>query len=927
MVILDSVIDIPGTEQAPKNPAGGVSPVPGRKGYIGPSAQGAAQADAARSAPSSESTNDLRSKSSSVAARPGAIMKSMNEQRKPAEDIPPVASAQAPFDRTVLAAPPTTTNQGAPKPVARSSNTSAKRAASRKRNRLATGFLVFAIIATAAFFSMVAAGAIVYARIASEVPDPSQLLASRSRFASTKVYDGSGSLLVELTDATDMTAGRRVYVPFEQMSEWVWKATTATEDPNFFRYSVGFDPRAILRVFYYLLTEREFVSGGSTITQQVVRNLLLSPDERNSRTASRKIRELVFANELARRADYPREKILEIYLNEINYGNLAYGIEAAAQTYFNKHAKDLTVAEAAFLAGIPQSPVYWDPVAHEDRTLLRMTDVLRLMVQAGYINESQVAPAVLQMGGIHYKPSPVNVAPIAPHFMNYLRAQLDITYGRRQFEEPGLRVFTSLSPTVQAIAEQAITENITKLALKHVTNGAAVVMNPRTGEVLAMVGSVDFYSETIKGQVDVAIASRQPGSSIKPFTYLAMLEKGASPATLFWDVRTTFTDKYGQQYTPTNYDNTFHGGVLMRESLARSLNVPAVLALDNIGLPAFFDITHRAGINFPPNPQYGLAVTLGGAETRLLDLTGGYAALANGGNFMTPTLISRIETNDGKVLFDIHNEKPIPVFTPQHAYLITSILSDNSARSKSFGPNSVLNTTRPTAVKTGTTNDTRDNLTIGYTPDLVVGVWAGNTDNTAMKNVTGVEGAAPIWRQIIDNTLKGKPAQPFLRPPGLIEAEICLDGGHIPSDACPTDRRAKEIFKQDQGPLASDENLERGVRAGDPNYASVQPALDATPSSEVKISNPPNGGTLGRALLSIRGVVNPPGFERYQVEWGVGDSPAEWKWISGPHLSPVTGDQITQWSTEGLPNGHYTIRVTATAGGVQLFGYSRFEVK
>jgi penicillin-binding protein 1C len=779
---------------------------------------------------------------------------------------------------------------------------------------------VASLVAVALFFVGIALAVVAYVRVAQEVPDVAQLKAKRSTFASTKVFDRDGNLIVELTDPTSISAGRRTYVPLSQISQYLIDATVATEDPNFFRYDVGFDPVAIARVFYYVLTEREFVSGGSTITQQVARNLLLSPEERNERSATRKFREIILANEVSRR--YQRSEILEIYLNEINYGNLAYGIEAAAETYFNKTAKELTLGEASLLAGLPQAPAYHDPVANKDRGLARQADVLRLMAKWEFIDETQIPPAVREIQNKTFNIKPVNVSRIAPHFMQAVQSQLATEYGKQLYAEPGLRVFTTLSPTVQSIAETAIITQLAKLKDRNVSNAAVVAMDPRTGEVLAVVGSANFYSETIKGQVNVAMALRQPGSTIKPFTYLTAMEKGATPATLYWDVQTTFTNKYGQTYTPKNYDDQFHGPMLMREALARSMNVPAVATLDSVGLPDFLKMTQRVGINFPPNDQYGLAITLGGAEARLLDMTGAFAVLANAGNYISPTLISRVETTDGKVLFDRTQIKARQVIAPEHAYLMTSILSDNNARIKTFGANSVLKLSRPAAVKTGTTNDTRDNLAIGYTPDLVVGVWAGNTDNTPMKNVSGVEGAAPIWAQVVETALKGKPALDFVRPPNVVEVEICTDGGHEPSASCPPDHRRKELFKSDQRPLPPDEALEASVRAGDPNRPPPVPTSNA-----IVIMQPANGAVVDHnAVLSIRGVVNPPGFDSYQVEWGEGENPNDWRWISGPHRSPVINDQLSQWTPPSAP-GRYSIRVTVFTTQGALTGITRFDVR
>ncbi|MBX7214800.1 MAG: transglycosylase domain-containing protein, partial [Thermoflexales bacterium] len=505
------------------------------------------------------------------------------------------------------------------------------------------------ILAVGVFFIVLAAGVVFYTSIAREVPDPSQLLAKQSQFASTKIYDRNGNLMVELTDVSDPTAGRRQRVDISQISDVLKTATLATEDPNFYRYNVGFDPIAILRMVYYVFTERDVVSGGSTITQQVARMLLLDPEERASRTPMRKLREIVIANEISRL--YPRDKILEIYLNEINYGNLAYGIEAASQTYFNKPAVALNLAEASLLAGLPQAPAYWDPVLHKDRALRRQQVVLELMVERGLLSAAQVEPALDATRKADFKPPRVNVSTVAPHFINYVRDQLDAEFGQQLYRD-GLRVRTTLDVNIQSIAEKAVRDQIAKLKDKNVTNAATVVIDPRTGEILAMVGSVDFYSDTIKGQVNVALMPRQPGSSIKPFTYLAEMERGATPATMYWDRKTTFTNQYGQTYTPVNYDGTYHGAVLMRESLARSLNVPAVLALNDVGLPAFMTMTQKVGIAFPPNPAYGLAVTLGGAEARLIDMTSAYAVIANGGVRLPSTAIARVERADGTLLRD-----------------------------------------------------------------------------------------------------------------------------------------------------------------------------------------------------------------------------------------------------------------------------------
>jgi penicillin-binding protein 1C len=789
---------------------------------------------------------------------------------------------------------------------------------------LARAFFTLSIVSFVLFFVVLAVGAGAYVIIGAEVPDPGQLLEKQSTFASTKIYDRTGSLIMELTDPTNPTAGRRTHVGLDQISPFLKQATIATEDPNFYRYSVGFDPVAIVRLVYYAVSEREFVSGGSTITQQVARNLLLSPEERTSRSLMRKLREIILANELARR--YSRDTILEIYLNENNYANQAYGVQAAAETYFGKPAADLNLAEASMLAGIPQAPAIWDPVAAQDKVLRRQSDVLRLMAKAGYITESQEQPALDEIKAKTFNVPGTNISNVAPHFMTYVRQILDNDFGTDGLYRTGLRVYTTLDPKIQAIAEQAVKEQIARLADKHVNNGAAVVLDPHTGEILAMVGSADFYNEEIKGQVNVALSLRQPGSSIKPFNYLAAFEKGWTPATLLWDRPKTFTNQYGQQYSPTNYDLKWHGAMLIRNALAQSMNMPAVETLEFVGLPDFLKMTQRVGINFPPNDQYGLALTLGGGATRLLDLTGGYAVLANGGVRVPTTPISKVELPNGQVVRDyLASTRPEQAVDPQHVYLITSILSDNAARTPSFGANSLLKLSRPAAVKTGTTNDFRDNLTVGYTPDFVVGVWVGNTDNSSMEDVTGITGAAPIWHAIMEQALAGQPAKDFARPSGIVEAEICVDGGHQPSPNCPPERRRMEVFVAGQGPLPPDENLERAARAGDPNLVNA-PAPQPQTQNQIVIAQPGEGSSVPRGPLSIRGTVNPPGFQSYQVEYGEGDNPGEWKWISGPHLSAVVDNELTTWDTGGLSPGRYTLRITASTSNGPIVGYSHFDV-
>ena len=792
--------------------------------------------------------------------------------------------------------------------------------------QIARAFFAFALLTFVLFLATIILGVAGYLLIIRDIPNPSQLAAAQSAFASTKIFDRKGNLIVELTDPTDPTAGRRTRVPLSQISPYIIQATIATEDPNFYRYAqgIGFDPVAIARALYYAATEREVVSGGSTITQQVARNLLLTPAERSSRTLQRKIREIVLANELTRR--YTRDEILEIYLNDNYYGNQAYGIEAAAQLYFGKPARELNLAEASMLAGIPQSPVLWDPIANKGGVMRRQNDVLRLMVKAGYIRPEQIYDAQREIEGRTFTATLPNVSAIAPHFMQFVKQQLDAEYGAKGLYRDGLRVHTTLDPQIQTIVEGAIRQQIAQLRQKNVSNGAAVVIEPRTGEILAMVGSADFNNTSIDGQVNVAIMLRQPGSAVKPFTYLAALERGWTTATLYWDRPVTFTNQYGQVYAPRNYDGKFHGPMLMREALARSMNIPAVETLHFVGVPGFLEMARRVGLHFPPNPAYGLAVTLGGAEARLLDLTAAYAVLANGGVRLLPTAIARVESADGRLLRDYRQAQGQQVIRAEHAWLVTSMLSDNAARAKTFGQNSPLRLSRPAAAKTGTTNDFRDNLTVGYTPDLVVGVWVGNSDNSPMQGVSGITGAAPIWKQIMEEALAGRPALDFAPPPGVVGVEICEHGGRVPSPSCP--RRRIEFFSADQLPLPADENVERAVQAGNPDLVDISRPTATNPQSpDILITQPSLDEPVARGLLSIRGTVNPPGFQQYVVEYGEGENPGEWRWISGPHFAPVQDGQLTEWGIEGLPAGRYTVRVTVNTSNGTLVGYARFDVR
>lgn len=659
--------------------------------------------------------------------------------------------------------------------------------------------------------------------VSSLLPTEEQLrsvsLDQSTKIQSTKIYDRTGRLLFEVFDNT---GGRRTLVSPDKIPTILKDATIATEDPTFYT-NPGVDPEGVARAFYYLWRYKRPAAGGSTITQQLVKTTILSSEV----SLTRKLREAVYALELTRR--YSKEEILAFYLNTINFGNLSYGVQAAAQSYFNKDVTQLNRAEATLLAGLPQAPSTYDPCHNPEAALGRQQIVLTSMVREGYFTQSEAEATthetedLLKSEGFQANCGK-GIAQLYPHFVEYVREQLELLYGPEMVYRGGLQVYTSLDPAIQSIAEDEARKQIAQIKSKNVHSAAVVVSNPQTGEIYAMVGSVDFYDKSIDGQVNVANRLRQPGSSIKPINYVTALEKGWTLATNILDVRTEFPDGK-KPYVPINYDEKEHGLVTVRTALANSYNVPAIKTLDFVTVPRMIASAQRFGITTFGDPsRYGLSLTLGGGEVKLVELTGAYAVFANGGQRVPITPFTRIVDGQGNVLFDIesHRQNPQKVIDPRHAYLITSVLSDNKARTPAFGANSPLKfcldgtTTckddqqRPAAVKTGTTNDFRDNWTMGYTPELTVGVWVGNPRNEEMEHVTGVTGAAPIWHNIMTriyaeiDPFKSIAPHPFPIPAGLVQATVCRPSGLIAGKTCPRDKQLTEIFLAEQAPREYD---------------------------------------------------------------------------------------------------------------------------
>jgi 1A family penicillin-binding protein len=658
------------------------------------------------------------------------------------------------------------------------------------------------VLALALFFSLIlVAGVGLYLWLLADLPLLDDLH-SYSAASSSKVYDRRGRLLFEMLPPH---TGRHSPVPLGEMPEALRQATIATEDATFYE-NPGVDAWAIVRALWINLRGGEVLSGGSTITQQLARNLLMSPDERYERTLTRKMREAVLAWQIAQR--YSKDQILELYLNEIYYGNLAYGVEAAAQAYFGKHVRDLDLAEGAMLAGLPQAPALYNPLENLKAAKARQAVVLYLSVRHGYLSADEARLA--EEEELHYASSRFPIR--APHFVMYVRVLLEQELGLARLEQGGLQIHTTLDLDLNETARDLVRYRLERLAEcsgdgsgcppggHNVRNAALVAMDPLSGEILAMLGSPDYFSAEIDGAVNGTTALRQPGSSIKPATYAAAFEEGTlTPATMMLDVRSSFVTREGTPYVPLNYDLQFRGPVRLREALASSYNLVAVKVLDTIGVEAMTGMARRLGVTTFDDPnRLGLSVTLGGGEVRLLELTAAYGAFANGGYALQPVAILRVEDCDGNALLSSSpavasiEERDKRAINPRVAYLITDILSDEVARLPSFGQGSSLELSRPAAVKTGTTTDYRDNWTVGYTPGLVVGVWVGNANNEPMREVSGISGAAPIWNDLMEAAVKGTPVRQFEQPEGLVEVEVCALSGLLPGPDCP--HRVTELF-------------------------------------------------------------------------------------------------------------------------------------
>jgi len=636
----------------------------------------------------------------------------------------------------------------------------------------------------------------VFTWFSRDLPTPGRLSNSDLK-DSTKILDKNGELLHSFYKDYN-----RTYVTLQEIPEPLRQATIATEDKDFYQ-NQGFSAFAYLRVIKDFILYRQ-VTGGSTITQQLVKNSLL---EDSGRTPTRKIKELILALQVDKR--YSKDQVLEMYLNNVNYGGTARGVETASNLYFAKSAKDLTIAQAAFLAGLPQAPSYYSPYINSDKAYITRTEyVLRRMEEEGYISKKQQEQARGEIKKFVFKQRDQGALK-APYFVMYLREQLIDLYGVKAVENGNLTVKTTLDYKIQKEAEKIIAEEIEKLKGFNATNGAAVILDPKTGAILAMVGGKDYFDEDAGAFNVAADGRRQPGSSLKPVVYATALERGYTPATPLMDVETEFYtgSQYDKPYKPGNYDGKFTGPIQMRFALGNSINVPAVKMLAMIGLKPVMEKAYEMGIeSWKPTDDamknVGLSLVLGGREASVLEVTSAYSVFANKGVRKDVYGIEEVEDSRGKKLFQHNDDRGKKVFSEEVSYLISHMLLDNNARQAVFGTRSYLVVSGKTvSVKTGTTDDKRDNWTVGYTPSYVVGVWVGNNDNSAMnpKIASGVTGASPIWNRLMTTVLKDKKDEQFEKPEKVVAVEIDGYGGGLPFQDKP---KRTEYFMKGTEPTA-----------------------------------------------------------------------------------------------------------------------------
>ncbi len=880
----------------------------------------------------------------------------------------------------------------------------------RRRKRSKTGLnLVFRIVGVIISVSLVAStvsvglaaglAAAAYTTITAGLPTPDDVAAaSIETFETTKIYDRTGQHL--LYEVIDPNAGDRNWVSINDIPDYVTCGTVAMEDRSFWT-NPGFNTRGLTRAFVNNLRGLP-VQGASSITQQVVKNTVIPLEERYVQDYGRKIKEILISVELTRL--YPKAEILEWYLNTNHYGNLAYGIDAAARVYFDKPLNALTLSEAATLIAIPQSPLI-NPFDAPEDSLKRRDLVLDGMIIQGCITKAEADIARSQGWQLAQQNQRFDIQ--APHFSLYVRRQLEQMFGPERVAGGGLRVYTTLdlelneqaTCTSQAFLRILSGEDAAVVVPEvvnagcdaaqylpdmpavyagmdsNVNNTAMIMMRPTTGEILAMVGSADYWNQDIDGKFNVAVDGlRQPGSSFKPFTYVTLLSQGYNAARMFLDVRKAFEQGEGMPpYVPENYTRNYYGAVGLRDALARSLNIPAVEAMSIAGIDSVMRTAHRMGINTLDKGLqfYGLSLTLGGGEVHLIDMVYAFTVFANNGVMyglpvpaqnqrpgfreLDPVAILRVEDRNGNVLYTYEKPEAQQILEPRLAYLITDIISDRRARIPAFGtPNPLeLDNNRPAAAKTGTTNDFTDNWIIGYTPQVAAGVWMGNTDaSQKMTDLPGARGASFIWHAMMEYALRDEPIIPFTRPEGLIEVTVCAKSGMLPHPNCPTrtelmipGTEPKEVdtlyqvfrVNRETGKLAVDgftppELIEERVYEVYPSEAmdwiaslpeDKRPPIPPTEydtiyglgliNPEVSIISPTTYSFI-RGVIPVMGNARGGDFAFYRLVFGPGMSPTQWSQVGPDHMEQVDNNVLEFFDVTGLPDGLYTLQLQVVGG-------------
>ncbi|MFH0912069.1 MAG: PBP1A family penicillin-binding protein [Patescibacteria group bacterium] len=725
------------------------------------------------------------------------------------------------------------------------------------------------------------------------LPNPASMTIQKPT-ESTKVLDRNGVVLYDIYNER-----RRTLVSFNDIPDVVKQATVSAEDSKFYLHG-GFDIRGLIRGLILKPLSGQGVQGGSTITQQFVKNSFLTP----SRSIIRKMKEFILAVEIEQL--YTKDKILEMYLNAIPYGNAYYGVETAAEGYFGKSVNEMSLAEAATLAALPQAPSYYSPFGgdYEKRLLPRKDWVLERMFKEGYISDKQMQEA--QTEELAFLPRRDSIR--APHFVMYVKELLSEKYGERSLEEGGFTVTTTLDWEKQKAAEDIIAARAENNQEKYnASNAALVSIDPNTGEILAMVGSADYFNTDIDGYVNVTVRERQPGSAFKPIVYAAAFLKDYNPATMLMDVHTDF----GSGYDPYNYDNKFRGPVSVRTALQNSLNVPAAKTLAYVGVNAAIDLAHKMGITTMTEPdRYGLSLVLGGAEVKLLDLTSAYGVLATGGKRAKPMSVLKVEDSRGRVLEEHRPDTLREVLDPEAAYLVNNVLSDDAARAYTFGAGGHLTLSgRPVCAKTGTTQDYRDGWTVGYTPDLVTGVWVGNNNNTEMDHAAGYTVAAPIWNEYMRKATAKMPVREFAVPVGIRSVVVDEVSGKLPTDATPSTKT--EVFASWNVPTEQDP-IHKKVRVVKANPDYLAPASWPEDQTEYRVfaelhSERPDNSAWEDPVI------------KWAKENGYNNTPTQYydgSVVSSGEISitsPQNGDKLT---------GGFTVNATVRdAAGVQDVGF------